>query len=242
MNQKENINPIKPQNNMKTKFFHLIVLDESGSMSGIVEQTISGCNETINCIKDAQQGHEEEQEHYVSIYAFQSGGKTPSRYLVKNMPAAEVRHVTREDYMPYGYTPLYDAIGLTLTNLKARAAGEERAVGAVTIITDGMENSSKEYTHREVEALIELRKEMGWSINFIGANIDVEQVSHDLGIDSCLAFESSASGTREMFAHESASRMDFIQCCADLSDEDFKSPILREVARDYFKKGDKDAD
>jgi len=62
---------------MKTKIFNLIILDESGSMSSVCRQTISGCNETINTIKVAQEKNEASQEHYVSIFAFQSSGNRP---------------------------------------------------------------------------------------------------------------------------------------------------------------------
>ena len=62
-----------------SEIYNLIILDESGSMSCVWEQTISGCNETINTIKAAQNKFAENQKHFVSIYAFQSAGNRPSR-------------------------------------------------------------------------------------------------------------------------------------------------------------------
>ena len=60
---------------MKTEIYNLIVLDESGSMGCVRNQTISGCNETINTIRAAQEKYADTQEHFVSIYAFQTNDK-----------------------------------------------------------------------------------------------------------------------------------------------------------------------
>ena len=70
---------------MKTEIYNLIILDESGSMDCVKKQTISGCNETINTIRMAQEKYADTQLHYVSIFAFQSGS-VPSRYIIKNEP------------------------------------------------------------------------------------------------------------------------------------------------------------
>lgn len=195
---------------MKTKIFNLIILDESGSMSHVTNQTISGCNETINTIVAAQERYASTQEHYVSIFVFQSNGNVPSRYLIKNVPAGKVKHITPGDYRPWGATPLYDAVGATLSDLKAVTHGEKLAVGSVTIITDGMENSSTGYTRAEVAKMIEALKELGWSFNFIGANIDVEATARSLNIDNSLEFKQDDEGTAEMFKRERSSRMGWL--------------------------------
>ncbi len=191
---------------MKSQIFNLIILDESGSMDCVTRQTISGCNETINTIRATQAKYPDTQEHFVSIFAFQSEGNRPSRYIIKNVPANEVKHITAEDYAPYGMTPLYDAVGSTLTDLKAAAKKYDDAIGSVTIITDGMENSSNHYTLPQVAKMIEGLKELGWNFNFIGANIDVNRVSQSLNIDNAMEFQQSEEGTRAMFEHERRSR------------------------------------
>ena len=194
---------------MKTKFFNLIILDESGSMSCMTEQTINGCNETINTIIAAQQKFADLQEHYVSIYVFQSGGQRDSRYLIKNLPVADIKHITMEDYEPCGCTPLFDAVGSTLTDLRRKVDKEGSAIGSVTIITDGEENSSKHYTCAQVAEMIAALKEIGWNFNFIGANIDVRQAAKALNIDNYLAFEQTEEDVDVMFAKESCSRMSY---------------------------------
>ena len=96
-----------------SEIYNLIILDESGSMDCVTRQTIAGCNETINTIKSAERKYEGSQKHFVSIYAFQSEGNRSSRYIIKNEPAEKVNHITGEDYEPWGYTPLNDAVGAT---------------------------------------------------------------------------------------------------------------------------------
>lgn len=192
----------------KTTVFNLIILDESGSMCRCVNSTISGCNETINVAKQLQTRNPDTQHVLISIYAFQSGG-TPSRYLCKNIPVADARHITHNDYEPGGCTPLFDAVGSTLAELKAVAATHEDATGIVTIITDGMENSSTHYTMEKVVRLIDSLKEMGWTFNFIGANIDVESMSRKMHIDNKMSFSSDEEGTRKMFRSYSKVLMDY---------------------------------
>ncbi len=232
---------------MKSQIYNLIILDESGSMDCVTKQTISGCNETINTIHSVQEKFAETQEHFVSIFAFQSDGNRPSRYIIKNEPIDKVKHITAEDYKPYGCTPLYDAVGSTLTDMKTTTKKSEDAIGSVTIITDGYENSSTRYTLEKVAKMIEALKELGWNFNFIGANIDVDEVSQSLNIDNAMAFEQDEEGTAEMFEKERNSRMayynrveeansEFNSCiaspmAADLSEEDLASLKKKRLER-----------
>lgn len=198
----------KMKNNVieKTAVFNLIILDESGSMSSAWKQTITGCNETLNVARTLQKKHSDVQNSFVSIYAFQSGGTNPSRYLMKNQPTEKVQNITTEDYQPCGGTPLLDAIGSTLVDLRAVASTHTDSTAIVTIITDGWENSSVDYSWSQVASLISELKELGWTINFIGANIDVDQVANNLNIDNRMSFTSDAEGTNEMF-------QTFHDCC-----------------------------
>ena len=184
----------------KTTVFNLIIIDESGSMSPLVKQTVSGCNETLGVIRSLQKEFGDKQRQLVSIYLFQSG-TVPSRYLYKNKPITEVDDLNTEVYRPCGCTPMLDAIGSTMTDLEAVAETHEDATGTITIITDGMENSSRQYTHHQAGMIIDRFKERGWAVNFIGANIDVEQVASKIHIDkeNAMAFTSDQTGTAEMW-------------------------------------------
>ena len=186
-------------NNVKTTVFNLIILDESGSMSGCTNSTISGCNEVINVAKSLQQKLADSQRSFMSIYAFQDGGPVHSRYLCKNADTLSAKAITNADYRPWGNTPLYDAVGATLIDLKAVASTHEDATAVVTIITDGYENSSTHFDFHRIAKLISELKEMGWTFNFIGANIDVNKEAGKLGIDNAMAFENDEKGTADMF-------------------------------------------
>ncbi len=227
---------------MKTDIYNLIILDESGSMSGVTKQTISGCNETINTIRAAGEQYAETQNQYVSIYAFQSGGSKPSRYLVKNEPAAEVKHIDADSYQPCGCTPLYDAVGSTLIDLKMTIDQKDLAIGSVTIITDGYENSSRHYSREKVVKMIDALKEIGWNFNFIGANINVEETASALHMDSALSFDNDEEGTEIMFANQNKGRMRFYSradkvgkmCDAAPTSTEETYKMLREDADKYF--------
>ena len=173
----------KTNQNMKTTVFNLIILDESGSMLPLRESTVSGCNEVLNVTRNAQKEAGDKRTNLVSIFCFQSDGNVPSRYIAKNEPAELVNDLTPDDYQPYGGTPLLDAVGSTLTDLKAAADKCEDATGIVTIITDGYENSSTHYSLQKVAKMISSLKELGWTFNFIGANIDVDKVSQSLNME-----------------------------------------------------------
>ena len=183
----------------KTSVFNLIILDESGSMSNCTEGTISGCNETLNVARSIQDKFKDKQNSFISIYAFQSDSSIPSRYICKNEKVENVKNITHEDYKPWGCTPLLDAIGSTLIDLKSVASTHEDAMGIVTIITDGYENASTQYTWSQVRDLISQLKELGWTFNFIGANIDVDKVSQDLNIDNRMTFKNDNKGTHQMY-------------------------------------------
>lgn len=226
----------------RTEIYNLIILDESGSMDCVRAQTISGCNETINTIKAAQKKYKENQKHYVSIYAFQSEGEKPSRYIIKNTEAEEVSHITEKDYQPDGCTPLNDAVGSTLSDLKMTTKKKENAIGSVTIITDGMENSSKQYDTADIARMIDQLKELGWSFNFIGANIDVVKTASQYNIENTLEFNQDAEGTAIMFAQERESRMCYYDRLeeANILEEPMttRAERFKKAAKSYFKKGE----
>ncbi len=187
----------------KVKVYNLIILDESGSMSGVVRQTIDGCNETLQTIKLAQEQNST-QEHYASIYVFQT---ERSLYLLKNEPLTANYVITDKQYQPGGCTPLYDAIGKTVTELHEKIKNEKNSTALVTIITDGMENASVEFSNSMIFKLIEDCKEYGWVFTFIGANIDAKQAAQSINIDSSLQFDQSDRGMKQMWARERIAKM-----------------------------------
>ena len=192
-------NSIK-QTTMKTKIFNVMILDKSGSMSSIARQAVTGVNETLASIR-SQQLKNPEQDNYVTLVAF-CGCELKTIY--DQVPIAEAKDLTDRDYRPCCMTPLYDAIGTTITRIHQLASAEDTAV-AVSIITDGYENASREYTHQAIQSLIGTYKEEGWLFAYIGADHDVEAVAYGLHIDNAMRFEKTEEGTKRMFAKNSRS-------------------------------------
>ena len=103
---------------MKTRVFNLIILDESGSMSCIERQALTGVNETLQTIRRAQEKYPE-QEQYVTFVPFQTGS---IKFVRDCEPIANVKDLEPKDYNPGTCTPLYDAIGLSVNHLKKNVA------------------------------------------------------------------------------------------------------------------------
>lgn len=215
----------------KTTVFNLIILDESGSMQPAHKSTVEGCNEVINGARNLAKLNADKEKSLMSIYAFQSASGIPSRYLCKNVPVETVSHITMKDYVPMGCTPLLDAIGSTLVDLSAVASTHDDAYGVVTIITDGEENDSKEYTYKQVASLISELKEKGWTFNFIGANIDVIKAAEKLNIDNSMEFSSDAAGTKAMFAAYNDRNMKFQQARRAMEDDICCAPMEEKQAQ-----------
>lgn len=184
---------------MKTRIFNLIIIDESGSMQSIKKQAIDSVNETIQSIRAAQAEYED-QEHYVSLVSFNSFVKT----VYECVPVGEVKELTEETYRPDCMTALYDAMGVSLNALRTKVAQEDKVL--VTIVTDGEENSSQEYTGKAIKALVDELKAKGWVFAYIGANQNVEAVAASISITNTLNFHATCEGTALMSDRLSKSR------------------------------------
>ncbi len=187
---------------MKTRIFNLIILDESGSMSDIKKQAIDSVNETVQTCKEAQKKHED-QVHYVSLVTFNDDAKV----IYDCVSVDEIKELNRDSYCPNCCTALYDAMGMSLTALKAKVAEADRVL--VTVVTDGYENASREYTGSAIKALVDELKEKGWVFAYIGANQDVEKVAATISITNTLSFQASPMGTAQMSKTLSKSRGKF---------------------------------
>lgn len=151
---------------MKAQIYNLIILDRSGSMETIKKEAIDGYNETLGTIKAAQLKYLDTQEHFISLAAFCGCGVD---MIYDKVPAKDAEKLTADKYDPCCSTPLYDAIGSTCKQMKKHIKDDPNANVVVTIITDGCENSSREWSGKAVKELIENLKEEGWMFSFIGS-------------------------------------------------------------------------
>lgn len=211
---------------MKTKHqvHNLIILDESGSMESIKPTIINGFNELVQSIKGIQKQFPE-QEHFISIISFNGFGNKIMHFID---PVSKLNTIDSSNYIPDAMTPLYDAIGFGLSKLKQHLDSQEKYNVLVTILTDGEENASKEYSGLAIKNKIDEFSEGNWTFTYIGTDHDVEKMASSLSIKNTMKFDKNEEGIQSMFAEEYRSRA---QYSANLSEgKNFKE--------NYFKKGD----
>lgn len=196
-------------NTNKTKIYNLIILDESSSMYFIYNQALSGANETIQSIRTAQ-SQSDDQEYYLTFVTFNSDSSKESvRTIINAEPITNVKDLTKKDYSPNGCTPLYDAIGFSLTQLQKKVKGDDKVL--VTIITDGMENSSEHFNHFQIKSMIERLSEESWTFVYIGANQDSISVAQSMKIDNAMNFMATDEDTDRMFKEVNRQRMSYYE-------------------------------
>ena len=155
----------------------VFILDKSGSMSGLEADTIGGYNSMLS----KQQA--EEGECRITTLLFNNS----FHLLHDRIDLKAVGPITENEYRVGGSTALLDAIGLTVDkigNAQKNTAEDYRAEKVlVVILTDGEENSSREYSSDKVKMMIERQKNrFGWEFIFLGANIDSVETAGRFGI------------------------------------------------------------
>ena len=192
----------------QTKRVHnLIIVDESGSMSIIRKQAFTGMNETLQTVRQMQKKYQN-QEQRVTLLTFDTGHTT---WHYDNAPAQRTKDLSWKAYNPSGGTPLYDAIGKGISKVNAQIENGDHVL--VTIITDGEENSSEEWTLKMIRTMIEKLKKQHWTFTLIGTtNLDVEAMARSFAINEHLEFQQDEAGTKGMFARERHSRERY-NCC-----------------------------
>ena len=219
------------KDNAKQRVFNLIILDESGSMATIAKQAVSGLNETFQTIRNAQKGHQE-QQHFISFVTFNSAR---IKSVMNRQRVDSDKKLKWTDYNPDDCTPLFDAMGRSLNELKNHVSDED--VVLVTIITDGYENASREYSGRDIKNLVAELKAKGWVFAYIGTNQDVDAVADDMGIRSRMSYEYSDTGAECMFEIERSSKRAFFDRLSRKGRH-----FLMEECYDYFDSNNQDED
>lgn len=223
----------------KARIYNLIIVDESGSMSGLRKVTLSGINETLNTIREAQKEFGEVQEHYITLVTFDERNNRnipAARTIVDAAPALEVGEFS--DYHPQGCTPLYDAMGNSLSSLRKKISGDENATGVVTILTDGLENASRHWRVNDLRKLIEQLKEEGWTFSYMGSAHDVKEVTDLLSIDNVVEFSHDNMGALNTWGRERSSKRVYFSkmACGFVADESWeeRKARWRKYNREYY--------
>ncbi len=171
----------------------VFILDRSGSMAGLEQDTIGGFNAMIEKQK------KEEGTALVSTVLFD----TECTVIHDRVDIRRMEPMTEKQYFVRGCTALLDAIGGAIHhigNVHKYAREEDRPEHTLFIITtDGMENASRKYSADDIRQKIRRQKEKyGWEFLFLGANIDAIETAGHIGIerDRSVNFHSDAKGTQ----------------------------------------------
>ena len=176
---------------MKENMTELVfILDRSGSMGGLEDDTIGGFNGMLKKQK------EENEEVNVTTVLFDD----KVDIIHDRFPIGIVEPLTEKDYFVRGCTALLDAVGIAVhkvENVQEHLPEDHKAGKVIFVITtDGQENSSKEYSYSQIKKMIEAKKEMGWEFLFLGANIDAVGEAAKMGIsrNRAVTYENDSEG------------------------------------------------
>ena len=209
----------------------VMILDRSGSMRGLEEDTIGGFNSMIEKQK------REDGEAYVSVVLFDDRTEVPYDRVDIN----KVEPMTDRQYYVRGCTALLDAVGGAIQHIETihKYAREEDVPEKTIFIitTDGMENASRHYTYDKVRRMIEEQKEKNnWEFIFLGANIDAIETAGRFGIsaDRAANYNSDHEGTALNY-DVLADAVSDMRCCASPIGAGWK----KRIEEDYEKRGKK---
>ena len=150
-----------------------VVLDRSGSMSNCVHQTI----DALNGYLIGMQNEKTEGVVTLSLFDSQSIEIGVDKVQIKDLSPLDYSFLT-----PRASTPLYDAIGAAIyEHSNYDATKEDKKV--LVIVTDGLENASREYSGEAIKKLVEEKEEAGWLIVYLGSDHDIYKQTRMMGID-----------------------------------------------------------
>ena len=206
----------------------VFILDRSGSMAGLEDDTIGGFNAMI------QKQKAEDGEAYVSTVLFDNH----TEVIHDRVDIQKIQSMTRKDYYVRGCTALLDAVGKAIHhigNVHKYAREEDRPEKTIVVITtDGMENASREYSYARLKAMIKRQKEKyGWEFLFLGANIDAAKEAARFGIDEDRAanYHADCQGTAVIYEAMSEA------VCSVRASRPMSREWKRNIDEDYKKRG-----
>jgi hypothetical protein len=194
---------------MKQDYTHItVILDRSGSMESIRDDTIGGFNTFLKQQK-AEPG-------VATLTLVQFDTQDPYEVIHRFRQIGEIPGLNRETYVPRASTPLLDALGRGINDLEASIGElkeEDRpAKVVVVVVTDGQENASREFRKDQIEKMVKERTEKSsWQFVFLSADLDAIGDAMAVGIhaDAVLLFEKSGKGSSSAWASLSARTSDY---------------------------------
>merc|ERR1719158_338936 len=156
------------------------LLDRSGSMTSIRDDVIGGINQYVKEQQDAATG----EDMLLTMAQFDTMNNFELMHdavNVKKFPT-DVPFMDRSSFKPRSGTPLYDAIGAMINHADKHTEKETAERVVVVIFSDGAENSSREFSKKQIFDLISERQKNNWAFVFLGANQDSYAAGGGLGI------------------------------------------------------------
>ena len=206
----------------------VFILDRSGSMAGLEDDTIGGFNSMIRKQKA------EDGEALVSTVLFDNY----TEVIHDRVDIQKIQPMTHRDYYVRGCTALLDAVGKAIHhigNVHKYAREEDRPEKTLFVITtDGMENASREYSYDRVKKMIQHEQEKyGWEFIFLGANIDATKEAARFGIteDRAVNYHADCQGTAVIYEAVSEA------VCNVRASRPMSKDWRRRVDEDYQKRG-----
>ena len=207
----------------------VFILDRSGSMAGLEEDTIGG----FNALAEKQKA--EPGEALISTVLFDNF----SEVIHDRVPLSRIQPMTRKDYYVRGCTALLDAVGDAIHHIgivHRYIRPEDRPEKTLFVITtDGMENASRRYTYDRVRSMIEEKKALGWEFLFLGANIDAarEAARFGIGQDYAVDYLADSMGTANVYT----SVNEAIHCARTMPTMPISRGWKKKVEEDFRKRG-----
>ena len=194
---------------MKDGYTHIsVILDRTGSMETIRDDTIGGFNAFLNAQKGAP--------GLASLTLVQFDSQDPYEIVYHFKPLAEVPELTRETFVPRANTPLLDAIGRGINDLEKSLADKTEAERpsrvVMVLITDGQENASREFRKDQIEKMIKEKQEKAaWQFVFLSADLDAigDALASGVRAASTLAHDKDSHGVGAAWASLSRSVADY---------------------------------
>jgi len=206
------------------KIYNLIILDESGSMAAIKPAILSGFNELMQSIV-TENKQDDSLQHYINFFTFNSMG---IKEIIPLGEALAVHELTDANYQPNAMTPLFDAIGHATNKLRYALEGEKDYTVLCSILTDGSENASEEYTRQTIANIIGQLEQKGWVFTFMGTNQDVVSEAAKISITNTVQFNYTGEGVTTALKDETRYRKRFY--------EDVKAGNTTKNNKDFYRK------
>jgi Mg-chelatase subunit ChlD len=187
-------------NQPKPDYTHMaVILDRTGSMESIRDDTIGGFNAFLN--------EQKQQPGKATLTLVQFDSQDPYEVIHQVKTIKEVPELTKETYVPRATTPLLDAIGRGINDLEKCIADmkEDARPSKVVfvVITDGQENASREFRRDQILKMInEKEKQHGWQFVFLSADLDAinDAMDHGFQAKAAMAFDQTGAGVKNAWA------------------------------------------